>query len=247
MSNLASQGYIVFGLDHPNDTQIIQYPNGTVVYHEEDDNITPPEYAELIPYVNNRISDINFLVSQLRNDSIVSAIPGLSHGLDFEKAGILGFSLGGAAAASTMLTNPIFACGINMDGAFIGNITDLGLDKPFLMMNSMTHQWASDFTWPRFYSNLRGFRKDIQINGTRHKSYSDWLILKNLLVPGDSDPANQELISGRRMLEIADAYLTSFFDWCLKNGTGELLFDDDPKGAGFPEVSFITENSTSSR
>jgi hypothetical protein len=247
MSNLASQGYIVFGMDHPNDTQIIEYPNGTVVYHEEDDNINPPDYAELIPYVNNRISDTNFLASQLKNASVVSAIPGLHYGLEFESLGILGFSLGGASAASTMLTNPIFACGANMDGAFIGNITELGLDKPFLMMNSMTHQWPSDYTWPTFYSNLRGFKKDIQINGTRHKSYGDWLILKNLLVPDDTDPANADLIPGTRMLEITSAYLTSYFDWCLKNGTGELLFDDDPKGAGFPEVTFITENSTFSR
>jgi hypothetical protein len=235
MSNLASQGYIIIGMDHPNDTEIIEYPDGRVVYYQENENIT--DYDQLIPWVDARVSDMNFIASQLRNISVTKNIPGLKHRLDFESLGILGFSLGGASAASAMLVDPIYACGANMDGAFIGNVTELGLDKPFLMMNSMTHTWPSDNTWPTFYKNLRGYKKDVQIAGTRHKSYSDWLILKNLLVKNDTDPANADLIPGIRMLEIETAYLISFFDMCFKNGTGKLLEGNSTR---FPEVQIIS-------
>ncbi|KAI9745834.1 MAG: hypothetical protein M1818_000515 [Claussenomyces sp. TS43310] len=144
MSNLASHGYIVIGIDHPNDSEIIEYPDGRVVYYQENENIT--DYDQLIPAVDARVSDLNFVASQLRNISVTKNIPGLKHGLDFESLGILGFSLGGASAASAMLVDPIYACGANMDGAFIGTVTELGLDKPFLMMNSMTHTWPTDDT-----------------------------------------------------------------------------------------------------
>lgn len=237
MSNLASQGYIVIGVDHPNDSQIIEYPDGRVVYHIEDDNITPPDYAELIPYADGRVSDMNFIASQLKSRSVTDNIPGLECGLQFQSLGILGFSLGGVAAASSMLSNPIFPCGSNMDGAFVGNITKLGLDKPFLMMNSMTHTWPTDATWPTFYSNLRGYRKDVHVLRTRHRSYSDWLILKDLLVANDTDPANADLLPGTRMLEIQIAYLTSFFDMCLKNGDGKLL---EGNSTLYPEAQFIS-------
>ncbi|TVY81050.1 putative 1-alkyl-2-acetylglycerophosphocholine esterase [Lachnellula suecica] len=235
MSNLASQGYVVIGVNHPNDSEIIEYPDGRVVYYQENENIT--DFDQLIPSVEARVSDMNFLASQLRNTSVTDNIPGLKDGFDFESIGTLGFSLGGASAATAMIDNPIYACGANMDGAFIENVTEIGLDKPFFMMNSLTHTWPTDDTWPTFYHNLRGFKKDIQVSGTRHKAYSDWLILKNLLVKNDTDPANANLLFGTGLIEISNAYLTSFFDMCLKNGTGELL--QGPSEA-FPEVAFLS-------
>jgi predicted dienelactone hydrolase len=235
MSSLASEGYIVIGVDHPNDTQVIEYPDGRVVYFPTDDNITDAD--DLIPSMIGRVSDMNFLASQLRNISVTKNIPGLKHGLDFESLGILGFSLGGASSASAMAVDPIYACGANLDGQFIGNITDVGLDKPFLMMSSEGHPWSTDETWPTFYNNLRGYKKDLSVTGTRHKSYSDWLILKNFLVQNDTDPANAHLIPGTRVFEITTAYLTSFFDMCFKNGMGTLL---EGNSTMFPEVQFVS-------
>jgi hypothetical protein len=233
--DLASEGYFVITIDHPSDSPFIEYPDGRGVA------FNPPQFGKIedaIPFVERRVSDIRFILDQLSNSSVTQHIPGLGRRhLDTKHVGILGHSLGGAAAAATMLEDTRFIVGADLDGAIVGAVESKGLDKPFLLMLAKNHTRESDQTLADFWSNLRGYKRQLSINGTEHNSYSDILVLVNILAElGLPLPnINTGTIGGTRMLQIQTAYLTSFFDRFLKDGKGRLLEGPNLK---YPEVQF---------
>jgi len=70
------------------------------------------------------------------NDNIARQIPGFKASLMFPMWGIFGHSLGGAAAASAMLADNRFSCGLDMNGSSNGAAVDAGLDRPLLLMSA---------------------------------------------------------------------------------------------------------------
>lgn len=241
--DLASLGYIVVLVDHPFDAPFIEYPDGRFITQ------TPPIYEDpdaYIPIVDARVQDVRTVLDSLSNSTFTAQIPGLkSRGriqrLQTSKVGILGHSLGGATAASTMLVDKRFVAGANLDGAMVGNVTTLGLSKPFMLMSAEGHNRTTDATWAEFWTHLRGFKREISVAGTRHGSYSDYLVLLDELVNAGV-PVPDEIkgafgtIKGKRILDIESAYVDAFFGKWLKGGKGRLL--DGPSGK-FPEVTFF--------
>ncbi len=228
--DLASNGYIVVTMDHPVDSDFIEYPDGRNATYIEPD--IPVE--ALVPYVDRRVSDIVFILEDLGGKHGKDRIPGLRKKLQTEKVGALGHSLGGCTAAALMLNDTRFIAGVNLDGSMVGPVTTEGLDDPFLLMASGTHGRESDETWARFYDALRGWKRDIRVNNTEHHHYADSLYLANVLRP-NGDPANAAFLGGDRMFVIETAYLVSFFDKWFKGGHGRLLNGPVEE---FPEVIF---------
>ncbi|KAK0105530.1 hypothetical protein ONS95_004110 [Cadophora gregata] len=241
--DLASLGYVVVVVDHPLDASFIEYPDGRFI------TVTPPNYEDFdayIPFVDARVQDIRTVLDSLSNTTFTSQIPGLkSRGkiqrLQTSKVGILGHSLGGATAASAMLADQRFVAGVNLDGSIIGNVTNLGLSKPFMIMSTEGHNRTMDTTWAEFWTHLRGFEREIGVAETRHGSYSDYLVLLDGLVAAGV-PVPHEIkevfgaIEGSRMLEIESAYVDAFFRKWLKGKSGRLLNGESKR---FPEVTFF--------
>ncbi|KAL5324815.1 hypothetical protein ACEPPN_005933 [Leptodophora sp. 'Broadleaf-Isolate-01'] len=241
--DLASLGYIVVAVDHPLDAPFIEYPDGRFV------NITVPTYEDFdayIPVVDARVQDVRTVLDNLSNTTFISQIPGLkSRGkvqrLQTSKVGILGHSLGGATAASAMLADNRFAAGVNLDGSIVGNVTTVGLSKPFLIMENEFHNRTNDATWAEFWTHLRGFKREIGVLQSKHGSYSDYLVLLDELIAAGI-PVPPEIkdgfgsIDGKRMLNIESAYVGAFFGKWLKGKNGKLL--DGPSKL-FPEVTFV--------
>ena len=137
-----------------------------------------------------------------------------------------------------MLADRRFACGANLDGAMIGNVTSLGLSSPFMIMAAHGHNLRDDPTWAEFWPKLRGWKRLIEVNGTLHHSYSDLLVLADDLIeflPPSVFTDDVGTIDGTRMLRIESAYLGDFFDKWFKWKREELL--DGPNKL-FPEVTF---------
>jgi dienelactone hydrolase len=59
--------------------------------------------------------------------------------LDLDRAGILGFSFGGATAAAAPLHDPRFRAALNMDGLTFGDAVRYGTPWPYLEMSDDTH------------------------------------------------------------------------------------------------------------
>lgn len=152
VGDIASLGYIDVAIDHLDDTFFIEYLNGTVAIYDPVDYDNTTVY---VPFVNNHVSDIRFALDSFSNDSFASQIPGFSSfttqgrykgndGFDTNHIGVLGHSLGGASEASTMLADPHFVTGINIDGSMIGSVASVGLSSPFILVSSAVHNRSTD-------------------------------------------------------------------------------------------------------
>ncbi|KAG4431664.1 hypothetical protein IFR05_012847 [Cadophora sp. M221] len=241
--DLSSLGYIVVVVDHPLDAEFIEYLDGRFV------NITDTNYEDFdayIPFLDARVQDVRTVLDSLSNTTFISQIPGLkSRGkvqrLQTSKVGILGHSLGGATAAAAMLADKRFVAGVNLDGSIVGNVTSLGLSKPFLIIENEFHNRTTDPTWAEFWTHLKGFKREIRVLKSQHGSYSDYLVLLDELIAAGIPvpPEIKEgfgLIDGKRMLNIESAYVGAFFGKWFKGKNGKLL--DGPSKL-FPEVTFF--------
>jgi dienelactone hydrolase len=224
MSNLASHGYIVIGVDHPFDTAFIDYPDGRTAVAFQD-ILDSPEAAAIVTDI--RVADLSFILDSLsKNATLARQIPGVHGKFDVSRIGIFGHSLGGAAAASAMLADSRFICGANMDGSFWGSVAAAGLSKPFLLFNTETHNRTSDATWTSFWKNLRGWRLELTVEGSTHATFSDQATLYEELLGAGQIPDLGDYfgtVGGRTMLAIENAYLNAFFEMCFEGKKQKLL------------------------
>lgn len=236
MSNLASNGYIVIGVDHPYDTQFIDYPDGRTAIKTKD-ILDSPEAAAVVTEI--RATDLSFVLDALsKNDTPARKIPGVHGKLDKCRVGIFGHSLGGAAAATTMLKDLRFTCGANLDGSFWGSVVDAGLSNPFLLFNTESRNRTSDATWTSFWANLRGWRLELTVVGSTHATFSDQAALYEDLLSNGQVPDLGDYfgtVGGKTMLAVENAYLSAFFEKCFEGKREKLLEGPSEK---FPAVVF---------
>ncbi|KAM3082540.1 hypothetical protein ACMFMF_002198 [Clarireedia jacksonii] len=236
---LASLGYLVILIDHPHDITIIEYLNGTVIFTPavEFENYTAP-----IPYVNARVKDLQFVLDSLSNRAFTSHIPGTFQStyspspFRTHQVGTLGHSLGGAAAFSAMRADQRFAYGANLDGALIGDVVSAGLASPFLIIGSEFHNSSTDPTWSEFFSHSnKKWKKEIEVKGTTHDSFTDLLIWADILGLKQAFEAIVGTIEAGRLLDLEREFLGSFFGKWLKGERGRSL---NGEGGRWPEVVF---------
>ncbi|KAK8052403.1 hypothetical protein PG993_003788 [Apiospora rasikravindrae] len=225
LSDLASHGYCVLALNHPYEQPFVRYPNGTGIYG------LPILYAWDEPTVlavqSTRVNDSLALLDYLPN---LEGETGLE--LNKTHVGIFGHSLGGSAAAATLLAAErerhdrtaasSFRAGMNIDGTFFGPLS--AVQQPFLMLGAEAHGTSpdpndSDATWPAFAAaqqkTTSAYWCWVNLRGTRHHDFSDIGYWKQA-VPAIRD-GDQQLgsIGGERLVEVWRAYVRGFFDVAL--------------------------------
>lgn len=204
----------MIGVDHPNDTAFISYPDGRGVFHLplELNETTAAEVVEL------RVGDLKFVLDSLAQNTALArkGLPGLNGKLDTSNAAIFGHSIGGAAAASTILADKRFECGANLDGTFWGSVVSKGIkNTPFLIVAAERHNSSNDDSWKMFWDNSKGgFELEVAVKGTGHGTFSDQGFLYGELVRlGALPEVPVELfgtIDGKRGLEV-EGKLCKFF------------------------------------
>ncbi|KAL4971324.1 hypothetical protein BDW66DRAFT_155764 [Aspergillus desertorum] len=114
LQDIASNGFAVVSVDHPYDTDIVEYPDGRTVLGILANISTETEFVSAI---NVRVEDMLFLLDQMQDEKVIRDIFPMSHGnphlLSLDRVTILGHSLGGATAAQTILVDNRFVGGIN--------------------------------------------------------------------------------------------------------------------------------------
>jgi hypothetical protein len=248
--DLASLGYIVILIDHPIDTPFIEYPDGQFFIGNPHEVLN---FTYYIPIVAARVQDIISVYDALSNATFISQIPGViphlkevrgENGFSYSpfqigRVGVLGHSLGGATALSTMEANKHFVAGFNIDGAIIANATTVGTSEPYVIMASSGHNQTTIPTWGELWPNLRGYKREFSVANTIHTSFWDYLVLADDLIAlgvlPESITEMVGIISGTRLLELESAYIGGFFDKWFKGGTATLLNGPSPE---YPEVTF---------
>ena len=237
---VASAGYVVVMMDHPYDADVVEIPGERLVLAA---NLTEAQITG--PAVETRAQDASFILDRLCNRGTAPKLLPLTKGscLDVSRVGFFGHSLGGAAAAATMFKDSRVVGGLDMDGAVFGPVVEGGLDRPFLLFGRPDHGRFNDTTWAGLWSNLRGERFELALNGSKHITFSDLPFLADFLGFRDQLPAELVdgllgTINGTRAFEVVSEYVIMFMDHVLKGKTAKGLREPD---SAFPEVTIVPE------
>ncbi|HEX4703210.1 MAG TPA: hydrolase [Pseudonocardiaceae bacterium] len=245
VEDLTSHGYIVVAIDHTHDASEVEFPGGRI----EVGTLPPDTLAVNTEAVAVRDADTRFVLDELavlnhggNPDAEHRQLPHDIRGsMDLSRTGMFGWSIGGATAAATMLDDNRIAAGIDMDGTIYGPVRTAGLNRPFLLMSSQSHNRDTDPSWADFWSNLHGFRLDLKLAGSQHSTYSDvesLLPQVAALIGVPPDVLTQELgtIDPARAISVERTYIRAFFDTMLRHHEDRLLDGPSPR---FPEMRFI--------
>ncbi|KAK3904145.1 hypothetical protein C8A05DRAFT_13966 [Staphylotrichum tortipilum] len=207
--SIAAQGYIVVTIDHPYDTEVIEFPDGSVVRSNGTDGMEQ-QLTEI------RAADMSFILSRLRHLSssdnpLFRTLPAK---VDFTHVLAMGHSLGGAAAAQVLPLDKRFLGGIDMDGRLFNPVLTSGMRQPFLMLGRERHA-EEDATWDSFWKVLRGPEGMVGVAGTTHASFTDLPALVQALgLPAEAQSRVEQVLGtagGSRMQEIVAGVCAGFF------------------------------------
>jgi hypothetical protein len=248
VEELASRGYVVVTIDHTYESPAVRFPDGAVkgnepvlaAFAEAAREGTVPVLLEKILRV--RVDDTAFVLDRL------AALPGgLSRVIDPARIGMFGQSAGGITAAEGMHEDRRISAGIDLDGTLEFNqepngtnlmpVAVQGLDRPFLLMGREGSDHTTEPSWRAFWSNSRGWHRDLTLRGSRHQTYTD---LAAIMPQAMVDPRIVErhigTIDPARAVAAQRAYVTSFFDRWLRGHDDHLLDGPSPR---YPEVVFV--------
>jgi predicted dienelactone hydrolase len=230
--DLASQGYVVAGIDHTYESLATAFPDGrvTTCLAREAPRRGPGFWEKV---VTGRAADVSFVLDELTGADPTWPGAGL---IDPSRMAMAGHSVGGAAAIAAMLTDPRLRAGIDMDGTLPVPIPDPGLSRPFLFLGKQSSyapgSGGAVATWERDWKLLTGWKRWLVVAGAVHASFTDLGLL--------ADQAGIDTgatLPGARSLDITRAYVRAFFDQHLRSRPQALLDQPSP---GYPEVTFVS-------
>ncbi|TCO47573.1 platelet-activating factor acetylhydrolase isoform II [Kribbella antiqua] len=263
VEDLASRGYVVVTMDHTHETPV-EFPGGRFLPGVPADQLPDPAFTRTA--MQTRTADARFVLDQLERiaggenpDAEGNDLPpGLGAGLDLDKVGMFGFSLGGYATANTLLEDDRFGAGLNLDGTLqddrakgpLGEVARKGLDQPFLLFGSDNSQRTDprkdgyDKSWAGFWDAQRGWKANLELTGAKQKAFTDFQFVFDQVfraIYGEDPIISSVMIAlvgsvqPYRSLYAQREYIGAFFDQALRRRPEFLLRGDSPK---FPEVRF---------
>jgi dienelactone hydrolase len=214
--DLASRGYVVAGVDHTYEGAAVTFPDGRVAAC-----VVCQGGASGAAITASRAVDLSFVLDSLltRYDRMI----------DPQRIAIAGHSIGGAAAATTMLADPRVDAGANLDGSFQPALSQ-DLARPFLLVSAEDRVPGTRPDWDRSWPHLTSWRRWLHVPETGHSSLSDTAVIVDWLgLPAQALP-------GTRVVEITRTYVAAFMDLHLRHRPQPLLGGPSPR---FPEVHFV--------
>ncbi|WP_172195405.1 alpha/beta hydrolase family protein [Saccharibacillus qingshengii] len=263
---LASQGYIVVGIEHAGGTNATVFPDGEVMpfYADAGQKLDNGAFDRLADEV--WVPDVKFVLDQLetiegRNNGdakpetgsadakngspasleagsgVAEAAERFGGRLDTKRMGIVGYSMGGAAAVQALLSDDRLKAGIDMDGGFYGSLrAPNGIGRPFILIradrtfrpDSMSDEALAQIgaSRPEYDETVGellerqahaadGGNYVLTLKNTDHTSFSDAPLYSPLLSAASG-------LDARRAHEVIRVYTEAFFDKYLRGVEVEL-------------------------
>lgn len=221
LEELASHGYIVAGISHTYSTAVTVFPDGRMVRVSQ----SQPASLERL-WAQDQIFVLDQLEAMNADD-----LEGVFTGqLNLEQVGVFGHSMGGLAAAQSMILDSRFQAGITEDGGVPGDVLREGLERPFMIMRASNTPGSNDIVFQR----LQGPAYNLTFDGFVHGSFGDYPLWP------DNASAPSEMVDGLRAVQITNAYILAFFNKHLKGEHEPLL---DSVSQDYPEVQFQSRNT----
>ena len=217
IEDLVSQGIVVISLDSPHSGLMI-LSNGEVINTLYD--------GKPVGKCESMAKDVSFVYDWIKNskdEKLNKLIPFI----DFSKAGVVGHSLGGAAALETCRIDNRFSACIDLDGDPFGKVEEVGLNKPTLILLNEPVYAAGRFKDPGskqkwdsmgnerkklwqdiFMKNENNPSYAIGIVGTNHFSFTDFPFVTKQYY---RNPNAGIIINKERGLLIITSYIKAFF------------------------------------
>jgi pimeloyl-ACP methyl ester carboxylesterase len=226
---LASRGYVVVAIQHTYGAVVTVFPDGEIAYNNPaalPSGVPDDQYdAAARRLADQWAGDIGFTLDTL-GFMVMDVRGSFWDAFDFSRIGVYGHSTGGGAAIQFCGTDPRCKAVLAMD-PFITPVSkqvlENGLSQPAFFMFSQG--WLDDVEsknnrlFSQFYSNLDQAAGAIGIQGTAHYDFTDLPMLSPIAPQlGLKGPLN-----GKRVIEIVNSYLISFFEATLKDQSGDFF------------------------
>lgn len=236
-SEVASRGYTVITIDHPFETDIVEFADGSIAYGGHYSARTNLTFAETAIAV--RAADMSFVLDTV----------GLKNRKK-DKSLAFGHSFGGAATAEAMRLDSRIRGGVNFDGLLFGPVVKSGIgrkaraEQSFVLFGAEGHNSTEDPDWHTFWTALedqRLWKRELNLKGGAHGAFWDLNLIADVAdVRGlFGQYTEEDLLSkllGKRVYEIVTAYLDDFFQFALGRKDEGLL---NGPTAQYPEVEFL--------
>jgi hypothetical protein len=232
---LASQGYVVVGIQHPYGAVITVFKDGTIAPNQPSalPNGAPDDEYEAAAQrlVQQWAGDLSYATDFLEKQNNDPESP-LYKSLDLSRLGVYGHSTGGGAAIQFCGMDVRCQALLGMDPFMRPVSTDIlekGVTQPAFFMFSQ--RWADDLDsrnnalFHKFVSHAPEVLGVISIDGTAHYDFSDL----PLLSPLSSRLGLKGPINGKHVTWIINDYLISFFDTTLKGVPTGLFLEQNQK------------------
>lgn len=202
-ADLASRGFVVVALSMPYESGVSVLEGGKVVGQEVTPDVAgPPPHPEVQRLIDIRAADVGFVLDQLGDLTKLDPNSPLAGHLDLHHVGIVGHSIGGAAAVQAMAGDRRLSVGVNMDGKLFGDQPRAQLDRPFVWIQSgeeKTSEYAQGRD--RFFEGLRGGGELLLVRDSVHMGFSD--------NPAFFTPIGRKLVGGMTAGSISAADMTA--------------------------------------
>jgi hypothetical protein len=217
--DLASNGYVVVGLNHPFQVTAMSLADGSVAVYDTAADSVPGSVAGKIA---ERVADVEFVLNRLKREITNGHF--LDGRVDLSRIGVLGHSNGGLTAAEVCRTLPAVAACMNIDGQAasgpFGTASEPApVGRPFMFLTKETQihpTLAATFE----QSGTGTFR--VVVPAATHEQFADGPLLQPGLWPLDR--------TADQVQTVTRGFARAFFDEFLASepDTGRLAIVEAP-------------------
>jgi dienelactone hydrolase/predicted small lipoprotein YifL len=232
LEELASHGYVVVATSHTYTNGPVIFPDGRYAPHTEE-----PSGLFGTPYFDVVVTDLRFVLSQVRALDVGGPEGRFTGRLDLERVGVFGHSIGGAASAIVCQKEPGVRACANLDGSFQGSWSQ-GIPQPLLLVHAQAHD---DGTHRSFIHDRRAPVYELSVSQAGHLTFSDLPLLLALMKVYDPKVSSETFDTGalepaERAASLTRAWVLAFAQEHVK-GSGESPLLHGGEGSD-PAVTF---------
>lgn len=238
---LASHGYVVIAIGHTGAgmNRIERFTDGSTYRPDQNDpRLSAAEDAELpkVEWLERQVQRFSALMMPVHVQDIRFVLDNLAQlnadrrsrfyrRLDLDRAGSMGWSLGGALSLQASRDEPRIKAAVNLDGWLYTDVMNTGTGRPILQMHGGAEveqllgagdavrieqaTVAASYNW-RLYRNSSGGWYDVTLDRATHAHFSDRVLF---------EPPQSQLIHPRLAHDIVNGYVLEFFDKYLRGRT----------------------------